>query len=389
MNAKQLLAYIDQQQKAIQALVAELDEIQVAFNAQFDGFKARHDSTLDRLTEQVFQDVDAISPELMASIEQQAVREREAIDERRHKIREEYLPKRQQAADELLEQAQAEVTELRALNPQLDAREEELKAQKATLEQELASLNEEIRRKSRGLGVVLHFAAVFRADRDRQRTIGKLEALQESLGKVRSEWETRRKETEQHQAELQNRWQLESIAVARLQSELDQLDDEASRESLATRRAIRHVLDALKVPSPGPDPELNVGLQEMIQLNIQTDDYHGGLASVGGIIGLARGIDSGLQAIAQSVEALLKEQQMHSAYLKPLDFDLPDRVKSFHEQWPVLARQFVDEKAIGGNPADFSAAVEPLLAQHLSQTSIEAMFGEMGAMIERATARWR
>jgi chromosome segregation ATPase len=388
MNAKQLLGYIDDQRKAIEALVAQLDEIQVAFNAQFDSFKARHDATLDRLTESVYQQMNAMSPDLREAIEQQAVRERDAIDERRRKVREEYLPQRQQAADDLLKQAQAEVADLRSLNPQLDAREEELKSQKAALEQELSGLNDEIRSKSRGLGLVAHFADVFRADRQRQRIIGKLESLRESLGKVRSEWETRRQQTEKHQAELQEKWQLESIAVARLQSELDQLDDEASRESLATRRAIRQVLDDLKAPSPGTDTDLNAGLDEMIQLNIQTDEYHEGLASVGGIIGLARGIDSGLQAVAQSVEALLQEQQMHSAYLRPLDFGLPARVKAFHEQWPSLARQFADEKTIGVHPADFSTAVQPLLTQRLSQPSIEAMFGDMAAMIKSATAAW-
>jgi hypothetical protein len=388
MNAKQLLQYIDRQRQEIQNLVDQLDEVQVAFNAQFDQFKARHDATLDRLTDQLFERLDALSPELRAAVDQQVENERQQIDERRQKVRDEYLPQRQKAADELLDKAQAEMANLRALNPQLNAQEEELKAEKARLEAQLAERNEDIRMRSRGLGVMFRFPAIFKADRERQRIIGRLEAINDSLRKVRQEWEQKRQETEEHQAALQQRWQLESIAVARLQSELDQLDDQVSRESLALRRAIRHVLDDLKAPSPGTDPEVDAGLQEMIQLNIQTDDYHGGLASVGGVIGLARGISSGLQAVAQSVEGLMREQEMHSAYLKPLDFSLPARVRAFHEQWPALARQFVDEKAVGAHPADFSAAVKPLLEGPLSQASIEAMFDDLGAAIKKATARW-
>jgi predicted nucleic acid-binding Zn-ribbon protein len=388
MNAKQVLHYIEQQQKAIQDLIAQLDEIQVAFNAQFDQFKVRHDATLDRLTDQVFDHMPALGPELRTAIEKQTKVERQQIDERRLKIEKDYLPQRQKAADDLLQEAQTELAQLRKFNPALDRQEEKLKAQKAELEAQLASLNEEIRRQSRGLGVVFHFMAILNTDRERQRTIGKLEALRDSLGKVRTRWETLRTKTEAHQAELQQKWQLESIAVARLQSELDQLTDEADRANLARRRAIRHVLDDLKLPSPGTDPELDAGLGEMIELNVQTDDYHEGLASVGGVIGLARGVSSGLQAIGQSIDGLLQEWQMHSQYLKPLDFSLPARVEAFHRQWPALTRQFSDEKAIGSHPADFSAAVKPLLARELSQASIEAMFDDLSTMIKAATAQW-
>ena len=51
---------------------------------------------------------------------------------------------------------------------------------------------------------------------------------------------------------------------------------------------------------------------------------------------------------------------MHSAYLKALQFSLPERVEAFHKQWPALAERFVDEKAISANPSEFSANVEPI-----------------------------
>jgi chromosome segregation ATPase len=388
MNARKLIQYLDDQKQAIEALLAQLDEVQVTFNAQFDEFKAQHDATLDRLSDQIAADPSAAGPQFMAAVEERLPEERQRIDERRQKVREEYLPKRQQAADDLLNKAQAEMAELRALNPQLDTQEEDLKAEKAGLEAQLAVLNEDIGRLSRGLGVVSHFLAITKADRERQRVIGKLELINDSLRQVRQGWEQRREDTEQHQSDLQKQWQLESVAVARLQSELDQLDDEARREDLAQRRAIRYVLDNLKEILSASDASLDAGLRQMVQLNVSTDAYHGGLASVGGMIGLLRGIGSGNDALRRSVEGLDNEQQMHSAYLKPLDFQLPSSVEAFHQQWPALGRQFADEKIIGAQPADFSSAVEPLLAGPLSQSNIEAMFESLGTMIQRATAQW-
>ena len=388
MKTSQLLRFFDEQTRAIEALIDQLDQIQVAFNAQFDEFKAQHDATLDRLTDQVAERLHAVDPNLRAAIDGQVVVEREAIAERRRKVREEYLPQRQQAADELLQKAQAELAKLRALNPQLDEKEEKFKRGKAALERQLEELNDLIRQKSRGLGVVRHFVAITQADRERQRIIGRLEGINDSLYDLRRQWQQESAKIEKQQTEYQQQWQLESIAVARLQSELDQLSDENRSEELALQRAIRHVLDNLKEQSPSPDPDLQAGLQEMVELNIQTDDFHAGLASVGGFIGLLRGIDSGMQAVRKSVEGLQNEQQMHSAYLKPLSFSLPTDVKAFHRQWLPLTTRFADEATIGSHPAQFSANVRPILEGSLSQANIEAMFNSLSRMLKQATAHW-
>ncbi len=388
MTANEILRYLEEQNQAIEALIDQLNEVQVEFNAQFDQFKAQHDATLDHLSDQVAERMEALSPQLRLAIEERLPEEQSRIEERRQRVREEYLPKRRQAADELLAEAQAEVARLRALNPQLDEREESIKREKAELEAQITELNEEIRSKSRGLGLVRHFMSITQADRERQRLLGKLEATNAGLYATRHEWEQQRQRVEKYQATLQQQWQMESIAVARLRSELDQLDDQNHRDALALRRAIRHVLDALKDTTNGSSGELGVGLQEMVKLNVETDAYHEGLASVGGLIGLLGGIMSGLEAIGKSIEGLMREQQMHSAYLKPLSFSLPSRVRAFHQVWPALTEQYADEKAVGTHPASFSATVEPLLEGPLSQSEIEASFNDLGAMIERSAAAW-
>lgn len=389
MKAEQMLRYLSDQRQFLQELINQLDEIQVRFNAQYDSFKAQHDVTLDRLTHRIAGDMGAVSPELQTAIGSNRQEELERIEARMQQVEQEYLPKRLEAADALMKQAQAELAQLRALNPQLDQQEETLKRDRVELEARLAELNTEIKANSRGLGVMLHFVAITNADRERQRLIGKIEAIDESLLSVRQEWERRREESEQSQRDLQKRWQLESIAVARLRTELDQLRDPAQRDDLSLRRAVRRTLDALTEPMSSPDSELEAELQEMVDLNTQTDAYHEALAAVGGLIGLLRGIDSGLQAISRSVEGLAREQEMHSAYLRALSFDLPDRTKAFHSQWPGLIAQFSDENLVAEHPAEFATGIEPLLEGPLAQSSIESMFDDLGASINDATAAWQ
>jgi DNA repair exonuclease SbcCD ATPase subunit len=387
MRAEQMSRYLSDQRQVLQELINELDEIQVQFNAQYDSFKAQHDTTLDRVTRRIAKDVEAVSPDLRSAIAKNLQQEQVKIEDRLQQVAHEYLPKRVEAADDLLKQAEDERTRLRTLNPQLDQQEEKLKQERAELASRLSELNSEIKAKSRGLGVMLHFIAINNADRERQRIIGKLETLEEALYSVRQEWNRRREEAEQSQSDLQQRWQLESIAVARLRTELDQLQDPLRREELALQRAVRRTLDALK--EPVSDSELEPDLLQMVELNIQTDDYHEALAAVAGLIGLLRGIDSGLQAISQSVESLTREQEMHSAYLGALSFDLSDRTRAFHSQWPGLVKEFSDERLIGEHPAKFAASIQPLLQARLSQSSIENMFEDLGASIAEATANWQ
>lgn len=389
MRAEQLLRFLSDQRQDLQQVISQLDEVQVRFNAHYDSFKAQHDAMLDRLTDSIAQNLEVVSSQLRVAIGNNLEQERQRIAERLQQVETEHLPKRVEAADALMKQAQSELAQLRTLNPQLDQQEEALKQQRAELVSRLAELNTEIKAKSRGLGVVLHFVAITRADRERQRILGKIEAIDESLYGVRQEWERRQAESEQSQRDLQERWQLESIAVARLRTEVDQLRDSVQRDELALRRAVRRTLDALKEPMSSPDSDLETSLQQMVELNIQTDAYHEALAAIGGLIGLLRGIDSGLQAISRSVEGLASEQEMHSAYLKPLSFELSDRTTTFHRQWPGLAKQFSDEDLIGSHPISFARNIEPLLQGPLSQSSIESMFGDLGASISEATAAWQ
>lgn len=388
MNAEQVIRTIAGYQEAISRVVVQLEEIQVAFNAQFDDFKAQHDAKLEELAEQVTGRLDAAGDELRSAIRARIPTEMAMIEERRRKVREEHLPRREQAAKSVLETAKTETAELRALNPELDSREEGLKSEKATLEAQLQKLNAEISSRSRGLGGILRFVSLSRADRERHRVLGRLEAVGDSLYQVRRIWAEQRSTIEARQAAYQEEWRAETVAVARLQAELDQLDSQPRREALAFDRAVRSVLDGLSELVECEDPELSAGVAEMAGLNDRTDSYHHGLAQAAGLIGLLRGLDSGLEAVNKSITGLQREQAMHSAHLKPLDFDLPQMVAAFHRLWPVLAERFADEKHLSLHPAAFSKDTEPLISGPLSEESIKAMFDALGTMISDATKAW-
>lgn len=367
----------------------EVEEIQVGFNSAYVEWKAEHDATLERLVEAVTGRLDEVSPELPALVEARIPDERDIISNRRQELRDTFIPEAQAGADSTLQQGQELTTKLRRMNPQLDRREEEIKAKKVSLEQELGDLNEQIRRLSGCLGVVFNFFKIGKLDRQRQQVIGHLKGVQQQLKRVREEWQELQGQVQSEQDTLQAQWQEQTLRLAQLQGELEYLDAEASRESLALRRATRYVIDNLKEVIPCPASEIKQDLDDMVELNIQTDDYHEGLGSVGSLLSLLDGITEGLNRFGQSVGGLIEEQRMHSAHLPNLEIFVSDEVRAFHAQWQDLVQKVRDDGHLCNNPTEFLTIVGPVVENDLGEANIKAMFESMGEALDAATHKWR
>jgi chromosome segregation ATPase len=396
-SLQRLSDYIAETIDQIGKVRQEAQEIQLGFNSAYVEWKAQHDAALERLAGAVTATLEEAWPDasneagniLYTRITARTAEERLAISERGRELRESLIPNTQTEADQTLQEGQRLQTRLRALNPRLDQREEELKAQRSVLEGELAELNEQIRRLSGCLSVVLNFPKINRLGRRRQEAVGELKVIQQELKRVREEWREAQVQTQGEQEALQTKWQELALRLARLHGELDYLDEEANREALALRRAVRYVMDHLKEPVSCPASELQGELDAMVELNRQTDDYQAGLGSAGSFMSLLDGIMEGLRRLNESVQGLVEEQRMHSSHLSALSISVPGEVLAFHRQWPVLARKVHDESRLCAHPAEFVAVVQPVMDEDLSESNIRAMFGGLGQALERATSEWR
>jgi chromosome segregation ATPase len=388
-SLKQLSSYLDEVVERIGAVRKEVEEIQIGFNSAFVEWRAEHDVTLERLTEAVADKLDEVGPDLDHLVQERIVEERRIIDERHQALRDRLIPETQAMADGALEQGERLTQKLRELNPRLDQREEKLKTQRVTLEEELGQLNDQIRRLSGCLGVVIHFPKISRLDRQRQRVFGQLEAVQSELGEVRGEWQSSQGQIQADQEALGARWQAATLKLAQFQAELAYLDDEVSREALARRRAVRHVIDRLKEPIPCSVESLKGELDSMVELNVLTDDYQAGLGSVDSLMSVLDGVTEGLRRFEESVEGLVKEQNMHSAYLPRLNVSVPDEVLVFHQQWEPLRKKVRDDGHLCAHPAEFVALVQPVMENGLGEAKIQLMFDGLGGALTHATRRWR
>lgn len=390
VSLAQFGGFIARNTDTIRAIRQEAEELQVGFNSKFVEFKARHDATLASLVNQIANQPEIAGPELGRMIADRLGEERSVIAARRRELREELAPAAQQETDGLLATAQAETEHYRLVNPQFDQSEEEVKARRVELQQRLEELNRRVQKHGRGLGFLTNFAKISKLDRERQRIIGQLQYAERELEEIRTKWETKRTEFSARQGGAKANWQEASVKLAKLQSELELLDDEVARERLALQRAARHVVDNLKEHVTCPDADFQRELDEMVKLNINTDDYQEGLGKAAGLIALLNAVIEGLNSLQNSIGALVREQRMHSEYLPKLKVHIPVEAEAFHRQWDGLREMVLDEKTICEHPMDFVKAMEPIMEGQLSNPAISRMFDSLGGALSRAAdEQWK
>jgi chromosome segregation ATPase len=350
-----------------------------------------HDATLNDLCVRATYDLGVFPADIRHMIDQDVPSEREKLKKRRQELLSQIVPKAQDIADELLTRAQRATADVRELNQGLNAQEERLKANLAQMQAELKRLNDEIVRRSGCLAVFINFFKLMELDRKRQRLLGRMEENARELKKVREEWAKARANYATEETKLQESWQQATIQAAQAREELDQLSDDAKLERLALQRAVFYVFDNWKtsIPSPSGGSPLIDEINQMVQFNIQQDAYEEGLGKVAGLIALLNGLSSGLQSFGQSVEAVIKEQQRHSAYLTPVRMDVEDQVIQFHKQWDDLRAKVKDEEALGRHPSEFSALFDSEVKAPLSEANIKRMFDSLGSSLSAATRGWK
>ena len=390
MSLDQLDKFLAEAKGKVDGVAQELHEVQVQFVSAHKVNKTMHDATLNDLSLRAAHDLTALPADIRAAIEGRVAVERATLDQRRQELLSQVVPKAEKIADDLLARAQKATEDIRQANPRLNAQEEKLKADLVQMQTELNKLNAEMKRRSGCLTLPFNFFKLNELDRQRHKLLGRLEETGKSLKSVRDEWAKTSAEFNQAEAGLREQWQQANVDAARAREELAQLNDDANREQLALRRAIFYVFDNWKTPmrAPAGNPLLDE-INQMVKLNISTDAYADGLGKVAGCIALLKGVGDGVQSVGQSVDALIKEQGMHSAYLKPVSVNVDDGVIQFHKLWNGLRAAVKDERALGQRPAEFSAVFDRAAQGQLSEASIKQMFDSLSRSLTEATRGWK
>ena len=363
--------------KRIGDIYREIEEIQYQFNDLYKRQVEERDKLISAHVPLLLDATD-LPPELRELLDKQEQAEREAIQTEMKKLEGE-IAEKQQKADDLVREAQRQVTFLREQNPILDQQEEELKARRASMEGQIQDLDAEIDRAG-----LTGFLKRRRLRKEREHVVENLDEVEAGIRAVREKWQAEKQRLQASQTDLQGKWQALSVETAQLQARLDYLG--ANIDEQSKLRAAQNLLHNLKeVPAvEGPWKER---LSPVVELGHNKTNYEQGLRSLAEILGLLQGLGDGMDRLLRSVATVYEEQRRYN--LAPLTVAVSDVVTSFHATWPQFQSEVKDEKYLGTHPLEFNRRIQAVVQEHINEDDIQKMFDDMGDALAKATSAWR
>ena len=287
--------------------------------------------------------------------------------------------------DELLAKAQTATETLRVANPEINDREEHLKALVVKYQDEYAQAFEEMDPlDDTPMGWLTNYSKIRRLKKVQKTAKKKQAEALRDLRLVRQGWLDKVQETGDTQAELREEWQKLGIRISQAQGEHDHKADKF--DILAEQAAIQRVLEELDNPPEDVPSELGETLAELSERNKVRWRYEAGLEAVGQALGLTKAMGQSLKRFESSVGTVLQEQRRYN--LKRVNVLVPHSVAVINEIWKTVGDKVKAEEYMGAHPTEFSHIAEKYIVKRLANESIQGFFESLGEALNRATAAW-
>lgn len=397
--------------------VTKIEERLCALQAKYESYFAEIDRVREGELAQLQAAITASGRELPAWLGDalaaaRAKVERE-LETKQKALRKEVEAKRQEAEAIRLESAR-ELEKLHGKNTELDAKEERLKAESAELAARIEAFNGKIRELGSGFGF---FANLFRmrAVAEEKRALEeKQAALAAQIEGLRETWVKVDAAAAEREEKRRAAWVEQRAQLSALEAKLEAL--EATRPQLLLRSTLEETLltrvkeprpagpgdppcPRCKVPNPPehffcaicaerlqPDrPDLEGSVEELAQVNLHHRRFSEGMRAGQELIGLVRGLKSGLQAFKKSVESVLDSEKRYP--LPKLEIEVPEESVRYTRHFDELLATVERDHAL--LPTEFAAVVDKLVAEVFTEKKVQRYFETMGEELSRqAKAQW-
>lgn len=410
---KDLEAYLHDRRRLVEDLESRLCALQGKYESFFAEVARARNSELEQLIGHATGE-QAVLPEWFTTellAEQEQVEAE--LDGQIARLREARADLTGRAEALRLASAEAEA-DVRRRNLALDREEEDLKARSVELLGRIDDYNGRIRGLGSGFGFFAHLFQMRRLQRERLALDREQADVAARVEALRGQWARASAAHADAERERSRRWaELETEAAAAA-AKLEAL--EATRAQMVTRSAVERVLDRRRTrfeaaadgaPCPrcgvaNPErahfchtcaqrltadrPDLAGSLEEVAELNHHFRRFQDGMRACQEIIGLVRGIGSGIAALGESVDDMLASEKKYP--LPKLQIDLPPEARS----WGENLERFRDVVArdLSLHPQDFAASVTQVTAGVFTADAIQGYFEAIGEEMSRqAGVQWK
>jgi hypothetical protein len=316
-------------------------------------------------------------------------------------------------AEAIRKRSMADEAAVHQKNVDLDAAEEKLKARAEDLLAQIEAHNAKIREMGTGFGFFANFfqmrrLAVVSATLQKEQS-----DVAAQIDLTRAAWVDRESKWGQDEGELKKRWVEARTRVSAAQTKIDALKE--ARLEMIFRTTLERVLyerrpkEAVPVASDPkcprcqsanpkeshfcqicghrllPDrPDLEGSLEEIAEANFHFARFSEGMKKCQEVLGLVRGLSSGLGAFRKSVGSMIDSQNKYP--LAKLQLDVPAECVEYAKNLEALRDAASPQLSM--HPKVFGERMEAV-ARPFGQEQVKAFFERMGAELSKAAkAQW-
>jgi hypothetical protein len=357
---------------------------------------------------------DGVPPDLSQTLREATAEQSRIFDEKLERLRQE-LRQAEEQAETLRQESLDHEARLRRANVRLDQDEEQLKARSARLFREIDSHNATIRELGRGFGFFWNLFRMRSIQAERARLEREQADLLARIDALRRRWQGAEGQFATSEEPRKAKWIEERTKAAQLASQVEHLA--SSRERVVERGVLEKVLyersPALPEPSPSdppcsrcgqrnpaashfcricalrlaPDrPDLLGSLDEIAEVNRHHERFAAGIRASQEIIGLVRGLESGLKNFMQSVSDMCESERRYK--LARLKIDVPAASVEYGRSFDALLLR-VEKTEASLHPVEFAREVHDMIQGTFTEDRIKTFFETMGQELSKqAGAQW-
>jgi DNA repair exonuclease SbcCD ATPase subunit len=300
-------------------------------------------------------------------------------------------------------------------NADLDAQEEALKLRNAELLHRIDDFQRRIRVLGYGFGFFKNLFALRPLQRERAELKEEQEDVRARIESLREAWNKADQDWAAEEEALQANWIDHTTQAQAVQAKIDHIAQVRLR--LLERSALERVLFGREPKLPtGPSeggvacarcqtdnhpeqhfcaicgqrltedrPDLLGSLAEVAELNRHHRRFAAGVKACQEIIGLVRGLVSGLTNFRESVDSMIDSQQRYP--ISELVIDVPQEAIQFGAHFDRLEAAAKVEESL--HPVAFAAQIEAVMENVYSEENIRGFFETMGEELSRqADSQW-
>lgn len=391
-DLKQFKAWIEKAIDNIESAIKETHEIQTAFNSEYvNKFKLSYDALLERIADETVKLYYAggiINRE--GNFYNPLVNKIKEKETELTKKKKDLIKKLSEAEEKLKSTKSLKeilINELKKLNPSLNEAEEAQKIIVSRHEGSALTLKTNIAMLRKGLGFFFNYFTILKLKRNLEKEIEVLKIERGKLHDIRNRYHKAKAGADKESAELEEQYRENIEIAAAIRKDLTVL--EKGFEAACVLESISTLLEeaAPQIIKTLPDGVGNI--DELLKMREVKIDYEKSLKLVAEEIGFLTGIKSGFSNLQKTAESLLKQYNDYKSYLKPINFELPDKCDKFRDNFKNFADKIIDDNKLSKTPADFIKLVSPFHDELLNETAVKSVFEQIAAAIKTATKAWK